>query len=308
MKTTATYNREFWNSIKNPNAQTQGLSEGISNETGGYYLPSEFNSKYQEQLAKENVFRTIATVKSLDTREGTILVAPNTANIDWVEENGVIKAVSDATAKISIKSHKLAGMLTVKSDFLKDSSIDVEKYFINEFAHHFGKTEEESFISGDGSNKPIGILDDENGAQTGITTTTNDITFDEVTALFLSLDSDYRKNAVWLLNDETCLYLRSLKDENGAYLWRDSHDFLLGKPVVISNNMPNMTSGAKPLAFGDFSYYWITQRKSLSIKTLVELYKAQDVTAFIGSQRLDGKLIRSDAIKILQVLEEVDEE
>ena len=63
---------------------------------------------------------------------------------------------------------------------------------------------------------PTGILDKENGAQVGVTD--DAITFDNIISLYFPLDTEYRKNTTWLMNDETALTLRLLKDENGNYL------------------------------------------------------------------------------------------
>ena len=57
------------------------------------------------------------------------------------------------------------------------------------------------------------------------------------------------------MNDETALKLRTLKDASGNYLWNHTDDTIMGKPVHISNYMPSEAAGAKPIAFGDFSYY-----------------------------------------------------
>lgn len=68
----------------------------------------------------------------------------------------------------------------------------------------------------------------------------------------ISVFKPYRANGAWLMNDETALKLKTLKDQNGQYLWNQNSDTILGKPVHISEYMP---SEGKPIAFGDFSYY-----------------------------------------------------
>ena len=90
--------------------------------------------------------------------------------------------------------------------------------------------------------------------------TTSTLTYDDMLTLYHSTDKRYRKNAVWLMNDDTAFHLRKLKDDDGNYLWNTNDDTILGKPVVISEYMPDIEAGAKPVAFGDFSYYWIIGR------------------------------------------------
>ena len=115
----------------------------------------------------------------------------------------------------------------------------------------------------------------------------------------------YRKKAVWILNDSTIKAIRKLKDNNGQYLWQpgliaNAPDTLLGRPVRTSAYMPAMAAGAKTIAFGDFSYYWVADRQGRSFKRLNELYAATGQVGFLGSQRVDGKLILPEAIKVLK--------
>jgi hypothetical protein len=100
--------------------------------------------------------------------------------------------------------------------------------------------------------------------------------------------------------------IRKLKDNNGQYLWQPSlvantPDTLLGRPIKTSAYMPTMATAAKAVAFGDFKYYWIADRQGRSFKRLNELYAANGQVGFLGSQRVDGKLILPEAIKVLQM-------
>ena len=106
------------------------------------------------------------------------------------------------------------------------------------------------------------------------------------------------------MNDATVSALRKLKDSTGQYLWQPSlmagmPDTLLGRPVKTSAYMPVIAAGAKTIAFGDFSYYWIADRQGRSFKRLNELYAATGQVGFLASQRVDGKLILPEAIKVL---------
>ena len=106
------------------------------------------------------------------------------------------------------------------------------------------------------------------------------------------------------MNDSTIAYVRKLKDGNGVYLWQPAlqmgePDRLMGYPIYTSVSMPTIAAGAKTAAFGDFSYYWIADREAHSIKRLDELYAATGQVGFIAHERVDGKLILPEAVKIL---------
>lgn len=70
--------------------------------------------------------------------------------------------------------------------------------------------------------------------------------------------------------------------------------------MKTSAYMPSIGSGAKSVAFGDFGYYWIADRQGRSFKRLNELYAANGQIGFLGSQRVDGRLILPESIKVLQ--------
>ena len=104
------------------------------------------------------------------------------------------------------------------------------------------------------------------------------------------------------MNDKTALALRKMKDSDGNYLWNNSNDTILGKQVLISEFMPDIEAGAKPIAFGDFSYYWVIGRKPVSVRTLVEKFAFYDQIGYLAIEFLDGKLVRSEAIKVVVIV------
>ena len=130
---------------------------------------------------------------------------------------------------------------------------------------------------------------------------TSNLTYDDVIALYFSVEKEYRRNGVWLMNDGTALVLRKLKDADGNYLWNQANDTILGKQVIISEYMPDIEVGTKPIAFGDFSYYWIVGRKPVSVRTLLEKFAVYDQIGYLAFEFLDGKLVRKEAIKVIQM-------
>ena len=197
-------------------------------------------------------------------------------------------------------------MIKVSEELLNDSVFNLQNYIAKEFARRIGSKEEEAFFMGDGVGKPTGIFNATGGAQVGVTAASaTAITLDEVMDLFYSLKSPYRKNAVFIMNDATVKAIRKLKDGNGQYIWQPSltagtPDTILNRPVLTSAYVPTIASGTKSIAFGDFSYYWVADRQGRSFKRLNELYAATGQVGFMATQRVDGKLILPEAIKVLQ--------
>ena len=303
------YNKSFWNVMRkklvNPEVMN-ALQEGTDSE-GGYLVPDEFEHTLVEALESENIFRKLAHIINTSSGDRKIPVVASKGTASWVDEEGSITESDDAFGQVSIGAYKLGTLIKVSNELLNDSVFDLEAYIAKEFGRRIGAKEEDAFFNGNGSGKPTGIFDSTAGAQVGITTASiSAITADEIIDLFYSLGAPYRKNAVWVLNDATVKSVRKLKDGNGNYLWQPAltsgtPDMLLGRPVYTSNCVPTIASGAKVIAFGDFSYYWIADRQGRVFKKLNELYAATDQTGFVATQRVDGKLILPEAIKVLQM-------
>lgn len=302
------YKGSFWNAmrVKAPMPSVlNALQEGTDSE-GGYLVPDEFERTLVEALEEENVFRTLAHVIRTSSGDRKIPVVASKGSASWVDEEGAYQESDDAFSQVSIGAYKLGTMIKVSEELLADSVFDLEAYISKEFARRIGAREEESFFNGDGKGKPLGILAAAGGAEVGVTAASaTAITADEVIDLFYSLKAPYRKNAVWLLNDATVKQIRKLKDTTGQYLWQPSlvagtPDTILGRPVNTSAFMPTAAAGAKTIAFGDFKYYWIADRQGRTFKKLSELYAANGQVGFMGTQRVDGKLILPEAIKVLQ--------
>lgn len=302
------YKCSFWNAmrVKAPMPSVlNALQEGTDSE-GGYLVPDEFERTLVEALEEENVFRTLAHVIRTSSGDRKIPVVASKGSASWVDEEGAYQESDDAFSQVSIGAYKLGTMIKVSEELLADSVFDLEAYISKEFARRIGSREEESFFNGDGKGKPLGILAAAGGAEVGVTAASaTAITADEVIDLFYSLKAPYRKNAVWLLNDATVKQIRKLKDSTGQYLWQPSlvagtPDTILGRPVKTSAFMPTAAAGAKTIAFGDFKYYWIADRQGRTFKKLSELFAATGQVGFMGTQRVDGKLILPEAIKVLQ--------
>lgn len=302
------YKGSFWNAmrVKAPMPSVlNALQEGTDSE-GGYLVPDEFEKTLVEALEEENVFRTLAHVIKTSSGDRKIPVVATKGSANWVDEEGAYQESDDAFSQVSIGAYKLGTMIKISEELLADSVFDLEGYISKEFARRIGSREEESFFNGDGTGKPLGILAKTGGAQVGVTAASaTAITADEVIDLFYSLKTPYRKNAVWVLNDATVKQIRKLKDSTGQYLWQPSlvagtPDTILGRPVVTSAYMPVAAASAKTIAFGDFKYYWIADRQGRTFKKLSELYAANGQVGFLGTQRVDGKLILPEAIKVLQ--------
>lgn len=302
------YKTSFWNAMraKTPSpAVYDALQIGTDSE-GGYLVPDEFERTLVEALEEENIFHQMAKIIQTSSGDRKIPVVASKGSAAWIDEEGAFTESDDVFGQVSIGAYKLGTMIKVSEELLNDSVFDLEAYISKEFARRIGAKEEEAFFTGNGTGKPTGILADKGGADLGVTAAAAAaITVDEMIDLFYSLKSPYRKNAEWVLNDATIKAIRKLKDNQGQYIWQPSlvagtPDTILGRPVKTSAYMPAVAAGAKSIAFGDFGYYWIADRQGRSFKRLNELYAATGQVGFLASQRVDGKLILPEAVKVLK--------
>lgn len=302
------YKKAFWNAMRSQKPKYEvldALQIGTDSE-GGYLVPDEFERTLVEALEDENIFRSLANVINTSSGDRKIPVVATKGTASWVDEEGIIPESDDSFGQVSIGAYKLATLIKVSEELLNDSVFNLEAYITREFARRIGNKEEEAFFTGDGTGKPTGILAASGGAQVGVTAAAaTAITIDEVLDLFYSLKAPYRNRAVFVLNDATIKAIRKLKDGNGQYLWQPSlqagtPDTILNRPIRTSAYMPVLAASAKSIVFGDFSYYWVADRQGRAFKRLNELYATTGQVGFLATQRVDGKLILPEAIKVLQ--------
>ena len=297
------YRRNFWDAMKS----TPHASEYVLNALDGekaMYLPLDSEELFVRLKAEHGVFRNLASCMRMYDSTSEIWAYDSEDYSQFVDECDPIPGFDsiDEFTKIPVNAHKMASLVKVSQEFLRDSAFDAEKHITKRMAKSFARTEDKAFVTGTGVGEPTGLLHDTDGAE--VADTVDSITYDDCIGLFFSIKPEYRKNAVWMMNDSTALALRRLKDDNGNYLWNQAKDSILGKSVVICNEMPDADEGSKPILFGDLSYYWIIDRKPVSIKPLWELFANKGQVGYIIQERLDAKLIRPEAVKVLAITQE----
>lgn len=293
------YDCEFRNYLSGAPFRISALGEELP--SGGFMLPNMTEDKYERAIGRESIFRSLATVMNDYDGPSSVVAYDSDDMPEFVPELGSIDVtdIADDFTRYTFDRNKLAVILRATTEFVTDSGFDMDGYLAKRLSRAFAKAEDKAFVTGTGEDEPTGILNDTDGAETGVTAAA--LTFDNVIDLYFSVDKDYRKNGVWLMNDKTALALRMLKANCGMYLWDHTNDTILGRPVVICNDMPDADSGEKPVAFGDLSYYWIVKRSPMAVKTLNELFSLNGQIGWLAHEFIDGKLVRRDAVKVLKI-------
>ena len=284
---------------------TNVLSEGID-ENGGYLVPEEYDSRLIDVLEEENIIRGLANVITTSGQH-KINIAGSKPAAAWIDE-GEELTFSDATfSQINLDAHKLHVAVKVTEELLYDNAFNLESYIIQQFGKALANAEEDAFLNGNGVGMPLGIFAENGGGEVGVTTSAaNKITADDIIDLVYSLKRPYRKNAKFIMNDQTIALIRKLKDGNGQFLWQPSNQAgepgkLFGYDVLTSPFVPTAEAGKPVIAFGDFSYYNIGDRGTRSFAELRELYAGNGMVGFLAKERVDGKLVLPEAVKILKM-------
>ena len=273
------------------------LQEGVDAD-GGYLVPEEYDSRLIQTLEEENIMRKLST-RITTSGEHKINIAATKPAAAWIEE-GAALTFGDATfSQILLDAHKLHVAIKVTEELLYDNAFGLENYIIDQFGKALANAEEDAFLNGTGVGQPLGLFADKGGGTVANTVTA--LTTDAAIGLVYALKRPYRKNASFIINDQLIAQLRTLKDNNGAYMWQPAltagePDKFLGYDVYTSQYAPS-----NAIAFGDYKYYNIGDRGTRSFKQLNELFAGNGMIGYVAKERVDGKLILPEAVQILKI-------
>ena len=197
---------------------------------------------------------------------------------------------------------------------MDDAAFDIESWLAGRIAEKFARAEAAAFVSGDGIDKPTGFLthpvvDNDIWAwgNIGYVPTGLDSALgngDAIIDLVYALGAEYRANGTFVMNSKTAGEVRKLKDGDGRFLWSDGLAAgeparLLGYPVLIAEDMPDIASGSDSIAFGDFAAgYTVAERPDLRV--LRDPFSAKPNVLFYATKRVGGDVSDFAAIKVLR--------
>jgi HK97 family phage major capsid protein len=289
------------------------------NADGGYLLDPQTADSIRSMLVSTSSLRSIANVVQIDATSFDVLIDRSEVGSGWATEVAATAETATPTIeRISIKLSELSAMPKASQRLLDDSAFDVEGWLAGKIATRFIRAEAAAFINGDGVDKPKGILLPAKVANaswawgslgyipTGAASdfaATNPV--DCLISLVYALSADYRANASFVMNSKTAGAVRKIKDTEGRFMWSDGLSVkapatLMGYPVLIAEDMPDIAANAYPIAFGDFkSGYTIAERPDLRI--LRDPFSAKPNVLFYASKRVGGDITDFAAIKLLKI-------
>nr|WP_292833006.1 phage major capsid protein [Mesorhizobium sp.] len=294
-----------------------------SDPDGGYLVPEETEAGIDRVLGTVSVMRQLARTISIGTSTYKKLVNMGGAGSGWVgEEEARPETDTPTLREIAVNTAELYANPAITQTALDDARIDIAAWLADEVAIEFAEQEGAAFISGNGVNKPRGLLAYDkvanasyawgklgyvasgkagDFADTSATVSKADALID----LYYALKSGYRNGASWLMSDAVMATVRKFKDNEGAYLWAPPTAAagvatILGKPVYNDDGMEEVSAGKFPIAFGDFKRgYLIVDR--FGVRVLRDPYTNKPFVHFYTTKRVGGGIVNFEAIKLLKI-------
>ena len=225
----------------------------------------------------------------------------NAITVSYAEEFVELTSNVGNTDKIELNGF-LAGTLTLISrSLINNAQFNIVDFIVERMAYAIKRFIEGELLNGT-QNKIAGL----SGVTKSITAAAQTaITSDEVVRLHDAIKDDFQGNAIWIMSPATRTALRTLKSSTGYYLLNDdiSTPFgttLLGKPVYVSDNMPDMAAGKTAIYYGDMRGLATKFSEEMNIEVLREKYATQHAVGVVGWLEFDSKV--EDAQKIAKLV------
>ena len=295
----------------------KALSTAVPGD-GGFLVDPRTADTVKSMLVSTASIRSIASVVTVDASNFDVLIDRSDVGTGWVTETGsVTETATPLIERISIRLHQLAAMPKASQRLLDDSAFDVEGWLAEKIASRFIRSESAAFVNGDGVDKPKGFLLPAkvpnatwtwgslgyvaSGAAADFPTTN---AVDCIVNLVYALAAPYRANGTFVMNSKTAGAVRKMKDADGRFMWADGLAVaepprLMGYPVLVCEDMPDIAANAHAIAFGDFAAgYTIAERTDLRI--LRDPFSAKPHVLFYATKRVGGDISDYAAIKLLR--------
>lgn len=263
-------------------------------------IPRDVAHTIQEKKAKIAKLRGYCTVHQA-TGDYTVYVEGDDVSVAYVGEGSAITETTPSIKPIGLSALKLGALIKVSSEYIEDLAVDVLGYLTDKIAKGFAEKEDSEILFGAGttSSKTAMRGIDTGSIETVTAASATAFTWNEVKKTIQALKA-YRENAILVMNSTTLDAIHEFKDGSN-YIFDQNTEIksIMGCPVVISDKMPTAAAGKTVIIAGDFSYYHIMDRDGLTVKTLYELYAANDQVGITAIERIDGDFVADAFAKLV---------
>lgn len=294
--------------------QAKALQTTVDSD-GGYAVPEELDRSILELLRDESPMRQVCNQITVSTPDYKKLVNLGGTGSGWVGETASRPETGTPTlAQIVAHMGEIYANPQATQTSLDDLFFNAESWLQEEVAREFAEQEGLAFLTGNGTNKPKGLLaydlsEDADGTrdfgkfQKVLVDTAGAVAGDDLINLIYSLKRGYRANASWMMSGLTVSVLRVLKDQQGNYLWQPGlqagqPSTLMGYSIVENEDMPDVAVNSNAVMFGDFRLaYTIVDR--IGTRVLRDQYTNKPNVGFYTTKRVGGMATDTQAVKVL---------
>lgn len=304
------------------NGKERADSPGMSYGSNGAIVPTTIAKKIIEKVKelspiyeKVEKFHTKGTLE-IPVYDADLSADSGTGNVNVAYQGDEFTSLVAGQGKftsVELKGYVHGALSVISRKLLNNTDINVTSFLTNKIAQAFADFWERELLIGTGSanNHMTGAISTTNLVATGNTTYTaaNAAKIDNLISLQLAVPQQYQKNAMWIMNKAVFTELRKLKDGNGNYYMAYGKGLtggfdweLLGKPVYISENMPDAsTAGNVPILYGDFSGMAMKISQDLEIQLMREKYIDKNAIGIVGWAECDSKIQNNQMIAGLKM-------
>ena len=226
----------------------------------------------------------------------------------WTAENAAYSPSDETFGQPTLGAFKASSKVIVSEELLTDAAFGLDSYLAQEFGERIGVLEETAYAVGDGSGKPLGIAHASSGVTVSTAATGNatSFTYTAIANFVFALPYQYRRNASWIFSDGAVKNLYLLVDGQQRPLWNvnvasTGPDTFLGYPIYTSPDLAAPAANAKSGIFGDIRRgYMIRRVNGFSMQRQDELHSDNGQVGFRGYERVDGRVVLADAMRVLQ--------
>ncbi len=273
---------------------------------GGYLVSSEMDNVITKKITEISDIRSLARVRTMGAKT---LDMPVRNTIPAAKYEGEAEEGGEDTSTYSnesVTAFRQTITIPISQDMLMDSAFDMESEMFGDASESFALGEGSGFVAGSGFKQPQGFtVDPRVVADARISAASGTIGFDDMTNLTGDLKTGYNPN--YIFNRRTLAFLRTLKGGDGHPLWQPgmngpTMNTINGEPYLVANDMPDIGSGAIPVAFGDFLRgYTIVDRTGLAIVRDELTLKKKAIVEFTFHRWNTGRVTLPEALKLLTV-------
>ena len=287
----------------------RGLQMDLDVKGGYMVVPELFIKELLRDVDDAHVVRQLARKFPLKKAAsmGVPTVTAKPSSFTWGAELGPVAFdTSMRLGKRALNPHPATVGIKVSRDLMRISAIDTMSLVRMELAEEVGNGEGEGFLTGSGSNQPLGLF---TASDDGISTSrdvdtgnsSTNVSFDNAIYVETALKAQYRRNAAWIMHRNVERNYRLLKDGEGQYIWQQSvvvgkPNTILGYPIHLDEDAPSTFSGSGYMSIlGDYRFYWIADAYDMELQRLDEKYAETNEVGFIGRLKVDGAPVKEEA-------------